>query len=240
VREFQVRNGVSVDGVVGPQTVEAMRRAQREEQRTPDMGQHGQHEDGPHREEEERQGNGEPRRDAEGNLLPFHQAGAHNRKWARKAREKRAEAREGGDSDRDGGSDGGRGSDRDGRSSRSRDGREGGQEGTDGESGGLIRKGDGMGEEASPEVKELQKLLDDLGYELGEAGIDGRFGPDTQAAVKKLQRQYGLKADGIVGPETSALMARLAKRRAKEAIDGPRMTIDQQPKSTERPKSATA
>ena len=50
------------------------------------------------------------------------------------------------------------------------------------------------------EVTKLQNRLSDLGYYRSE--IDGQFGPGTEEAVKAFQRQNGLEADGIVGPET--------------------------------------
>lgn len=52
-----------------------------------------------------------------------------------------------------------------------------------------------------PAVAELQTLLKRLGYEQVGA-IDGKFGPATEAAVRALQRDLGLSADGIVGPKT--------------------------------------
>src|SRR4029079_13567688 len=46
--------------------------------------------------------------------------------------------------------------------------------------------------------------LTQLGYGdlLGPPGIDGKFGPFTESAVKKFQEDNELKADGIVGPKT--------------------------------------
>ena len=38
-----------------------------------------------------------------------------------------------------------------------------------------------------------------VGYDIG--GVDGRYGTQTQAAVKKLQQQYGIGVD-VVGPQT--------------------------------------
>ena len=51
-------------------------------------------------------------------------------------------------------------------------------------------------------VAELQRLLVQLGYGsmLGRGGIDGKFGTDTQNAVKKFQQDNGLPANGIVRP----------------------------------------
>ncbi|WP_275670731.1 L,D-transpeptidase family protein [Neobacillus notoginsengisoli] len=51
-----------------------------------------------------------------------------------------------------------------------------------------------------PAVKELQRVLTSKGYSTN--GIDGVFGPGTEAAVKKFQKAKKLKADGVVGPTT--------------------------------------
>ncbi|HLM43309.1 MAG TPA: peptidoglycan-binding domain-containing protein [Myxococcaceae bacterium] len=53
---------------------------------------------------------------------------------------------------------------------------------------------------SGPEVKALQKRLDELGFPNG--ANDGVFGGVTELAVKKFQRSVKLKPDGIVGKNT--------------------------------------
>ena len=53
-------------------------------------------------------------------------------------------------------------------------------------------------------VKELQKWLTDYGYYSGE--IDGKFGADTEEAVKNFQEEAGLIVDGVVGDDTKKAM----------------------------------
>lgn len=52
------------------------------------------------------------------------------------------------------------------------------------------------------EVKKLQTALNELGYDLGKAGVDGILGPITEKAVKAFQEANGILADGVVGPDT--------------------------------------
>lgn len=49
------------------------------------------------------------------------------------------------------------------------------------------------------DVRELQKMLASLGYNIE---VDGKFGIRTENAVRAFQRDNGIAADGIVGPET--------------------------------------
>jgi len=57
------------------------------------------------------------------------------------------------------------------------------------------------------DVKELQSKLESLGYDAGP--IDGIFGPLTEKAVRKFQKDNDLVVDGIVGQETFAALERL-------------------------------
>lgn len=54
------------------------------------------------------------------------------------------------------------------------------------------------------DVKELQEMLMEYQYSVGRSGADGKFGADTEKAVKQFQTDNGLKVDGIVGPDTFA------------------------------------
>lgn len=52
------------------------------------------------------------------------------------------------------------------------------------------------------DVKALQTALKEMGYY--SDSIDGKFGPNTKAAVMAFQRNEGISVDGIVGPNTKA------------------------------------
>jgi len=67
--------------------------------------------------------------------------------------------------------------------------------------------------EIGDNVEEVQRILINLGYDLGEFGpnkdgIDGRFGPVTKEAVKKFQKDNNLQVDGIIGIETASELAK--------------------------------
>lgn len=49
-------------------------------------------------------------------------------------------------------------------------------------------------------IHRVQAMLTDIfGYKVT---IDGVYGPDSEAAVRKLQKAFGLTVDGVVGPNT--------------------------------------
>ncbi|MBQ8202213.1 MAG: peptidoglycan-binding protein [Clostridia bacterium] len=62
----------------------------------------------------------------------------------------------------------------------------------------ILRRGD-----RGSDVKELQRNLRSLGYDLE---IDGIFGPMTECCVRSFQGTHGLAQDGIVGPMTWAAL----------------------------------
>ena len=76
----------------------------------------------------------------------------------------------------------------------------------------VLAQGAGMGSRPSAAVRGVQRVLRSRGYSLGRPGVDGRFGPLTAAAVRRLQADSGLAADGIVGPKTRTVVRRIERR----------------------------
>ena len=67
---------------------------------------------------------------------------------------------------------------------------------------GLIRRG-----QTGARVERMQALLIYFhGISCGPDGVDGDFGPNTEAAVKEFQVKSGLAADGLVGNDTTAAL----------------------------------
>jgi len=60
------------------------------------------------------------------------------------------------------------------------------------------------------DVADLQLRLGNLGFDAG--GLDGIYGPDTEAAVRDFQHNQGLNADGTVGRSTIAALDRLGRQ----------------------------
>ena len=71
--------------------------------------------------------------------------------------------------------------------------------------GAVLSLGDGYGQpRGNSRVRALQRRLRDLGQRPGP--VDGLYGPRTEAAVERLQRDSGLSVDGVVGPRTRPLL----------------------------------
>ena len=67
---------------------------------------------------------------------------------------------------------------------------------------GLIRRG-----QTGARVERVQALLVYFhGISCGPDGVDGDFGPNTEAAVLEFQTRIGLPADGLIGPMTAAAL----------------------------------
>lgn len=52
-------------------------------------------------------------------------------------------------------------------------------------------------------IRKLQNFLESRGYDLGDAGIDGKFGQKTYEAIRQYQRDNGLNDDGMWGEDTN-------------------------------------
>lgn len=75
----------------------------------------------------------------------------------------------------------------------------------------LYEKGD-----AGEKVKDIQDVLNYLGYNAGV--VDGRFGPQTDKAVKAFQKDERITIDGIVGPNTFDAFEDAARPRRPSTI----------------------
>lgn len=62
----------------------------------------------------------------------------------------------------------------------------------------ILRRGD-----TGDDVKALQQLLNDLGYEIK---VDGNYGRGTKEAVRDFQEKNKLDADGNFGPKTAEVL----------------------------------
>jgi peptidoglycan L-alanyl-D-glutamate endopeptidase CwlK len=71
---------------------------------------------------------------------------------------------------------------------------------------------------SSGDVTALQLALQAAGFSPG--AIDGSFGPGTEAAVLAFQRNEGLAADGIVGPNTATALGLAVIPSIPSAIPG--------------------
>lgn len=49
------------------------------------------------------------------------------------------------------------------------------------------------------DVRKMQQSLRNAGYDIGKSGVDGKYGPATESAVRRYQKDNGLNGDGIAG-----------------------------------------
>ncbi|UQX88543.1 N-acetylmuramoyl-L-alanine amidase [Jatrophihabitans telluris] len=63
------------------------------------------------------------------------------------------------------------------------------------------------------DVIELQRQLLEIGFNAGR--LDGNFGPTTADALRSFQRDMGLLADGVCGPQTLRALKQLDARRVR-------------------------
>lgn len=96
-------------------------------------------------------------------------------------------------------------------------------EGRDNAPASVLFKGVGVGERSGiQQVRDLQVGLGDVGYAVEQ---DGRFGPQTDQAVKRMQRRYGLKADGIYGAKTQRTLKAVQGRNKRMERDALRREV---------------
>jgi peptidoglycan hydrolase-like protein with peptidoglycan-binding domain len=80
----------------------------------------------------------------------------------------------------------------------------------------VLAPGAGYGQpQGEARVRALQRSLRARGHRPGP--LDGRYGPQTEAAVERLQRERGLAVDGIVGPRTRRVLNAKAPTLARGA-----------------------
>ncbi len=94
----------------------------------------------------------------------------------------------------------------------------------------VIYPGTGYAGAASSKVRGLQRQLRRDGFNPGP--IDGRYGPLTEGAVRRLQAAHGLQVDGIAGSHTFGELKRIAgsKRLVTRPAPGARRTTPARPR----------
>src|SRR5262245_60988454 len=107
----------------------------------------------------------------------------------------------------------------------------------------VVAQGAGMGATPSAAVRSIQRTLVRHGYHLGRPGVDGRFGPLTASAVRRVQARAGIAVDGVVGPATRKAIRALRQPTSRphpQASPKPRPTAQPTPTPAPQPRPATA
>lgn len=78
----------------------------------------------------------------------------------------------------------------------------------------------GKGAEGN-DVKELQGLLIELGFDLGSYGDDGDFGTKTKEAVENFQKKYGLKVTGVFDKTSYTKLMEVTQDNGGEDVEEP-------------------
>jgi CheY-like chemotaxis protein len=90
---------------------------------------------------------------------------------------------------------------------------------------------------SNPYTRRDQEMLQQLGYYQGE--ITGLPGAELTAAIKEFQKSLGVKADGVMGPQTrGALEYSVVEKERPEAESAPAETSGSAPETEEAPQSA--
>lgn len=87
-------------------------------------------------------------------------------------------------------------------------------------------------------VKNVQRMLQHLGRDIGPEGVDGMLGPHTTNAVKQFQQAHGLRVTGVVDHRTLNTMHQAATQHARnQANGGSRATIQRLRQALHRARS---
>ena len=76
----------------------------------------------------------------------------------------------------------------------------------------MLKAGPPYPKEDVPKVKQIQSVIQDLGYDLGSTGVDGKYGPRTARAVRAFKSDYNVPGNGLeFGNTATAKLADVAK-----------------------------